>query len=624
MSPKKTKISKINGQGCENCLSRFRIYTTIFMILISSGLVFFRLYALQVRAHDEYKSIASNQHKFKQEILPVRGEIFLREKNNEFPVAVNRELMTAFAVPKEIEDLERATVVVSEALSLDQSEVARKLSKKDDFYEVLKRKLSNHEVEKIRQLKEKGIFLEGENWRYYPSGSLASNVVGYVGYQDKVLEGIYGVERYFEDELQGKSGMLEQERDTFGRWISVGSKSVTPARDGRSIVLTLNHVLQFKAETVLKNAVKRHGADSGKIVISDPYSGQILALASFPTFNPNEYSDVENVSVFRNPIVSDEYECGSVFKTITMAAGLDTGKVTPETTYIDTGQVVEAGFKIKNSDEKSYGEQTMTNVIEKSLNTGAIHVVREVGNQQFIRYVKDFGFGSKSGIELPGEISGNISNLRTNRDIEFYTASFGQGITVTPLQLVMAYGAIANGGELLKSHIIYSIQNSAGEEKKFEKEVERTVISRETANQLTLMLESNVVDGHGKLAGVPGYRVAGKTGTAQIPDKEKGGYLENATTGTFAGFGPVENPVFSMVVIIDYPKDVEWAESTAAPVFGEMSKFMFDYYGIEPTQEYSQKDFEKFTRTHNYLADKKEIEDDDEFDKEENEVEEND
>ena len=612
MSPKGLKKHKEDQQTVGNSLSRFRIYITIVMILVSSGLVFFRLYVLQVRAHEQYKEIASDQHKFRQKILPARGEIFLREKSGLFPVAVNRELMTAFAVPKEIENLERAITFVSEVLNLDRGEVAYKLSKNDDLYEVLKRKLSEEEVQKIKQLDEKGIYLEGEDWRYYPGEDLASHVVGFVGYQDKELEGIYGIERQFENELRGQLGMLEQERDTLGRWISIGSKSVTPARSGNDIILTINHVLQFKAEVALKNAVERHGADGGKIIIIDPYSGQIIALAAVPTFNPNEYSNVEDMGVFRNSIVSDEYECGSVFKAITMAAGLDTGKVTPETTYVDNGQIQEAGFTIQNSDLKAHGVQTMTSVIEKSLNTGAIFVEKQVGNQQFFRYVKDFGFGKKTGIELPSETAGNISNLETNRTIEFYTASFGQGITVTPIQLAMVYGAVANGGEMLKPHVVYSIGKSSKEMHIFEKEIKKTVISKEAANQLTLMLESNVTVGHGKSAGVPGYRVAGKTGTAQIPDKETGGYLENATTGTFAGFGPVDNPVFVMVVIIDYPKDVEWAESTAAPVFGELSKFMFDYFGIEPTEEYIQEELEKFTRTHNYLSDKEEVEENDE------------
>lgn len=581
-----------------------RIYTVIGLILVCGGLVFLKLYSLQVSAHQEYMEYADNQHRLREKILPLRGEIFLREKDGLFLAAINRELSTVFAVPDEIEDAEYVAVKISKILDLEDDQVERKLAKKNDLYEILKRRLSEEEVDKIKEADIKGIYLESEKWRYYPGDQLAAQVIGFVGNNGESLKGQYGIESFFEENLKGSGGMLEQERDTFGRWISVGTKSITPARDGDDIVLTLDHVLQFKTELALKNAVERHGADSGKIVIIEPYSGKIIAMAAYPNFNLNEYQNVEDMSVFKNPIVSNLFECGSVFKPITMVAGLDAGKVEPDTTYVDVGHVIEAGFTIMNSDEKAHGKQTMADVIEKSLNTGAIFVEKEIGNQLFFKYVKDFGFGKKTKLSVSGEVSGNISNLLTNRDIEFYTASFGQGISVTPLQLAMAYAVLANGGDLNKPQIVEKIIQYDGKEKEISQTHTRSVISRRAANQITMMLESNVVNGHGKLAGVPGFRIAGKTGTAQIPDKEKGGYLEDATTGTFAGYGPVENPVFAMVVIIDYPKDVQWAESTAAPVFGELSRFMFDYFGIEPTKDFTSKDLEKFSKTHNYLAEK--------------------
>lgn len=604
------KIDKSRGSVSSNAkqksLPKIRVYLVVFSILIFTGIIIFQLFRLQVKDNLKYANLAKRQHRASQRILPSRGEIFLLQKDGKFSVAVNRELKTIFAIPNEIKDPARIASKIASVLELDEGDVLKKFSKKDDLYEVLKRRSSNELALEVEEMELTGIHIESEYWRYYPGESLASQVVGFVGYRNDELMGQYGIENKFESRLSGQEGMMEQERDVFGRWISIGSKSITPQRDGQDVILTLDHVLQFKAESALKSAVRRHDADSGKVLITNPNTGEILAMAAYPSFNPNEYSEVEDISVFRNALISDEYECGSVFKPVTMAIGLDTDKVTPDTTYIDTGIVVEAGFAIKNSDEKSYKKQTMTQVIEKSLNTGVIFVEREVGNQQFYRYIKDFGFGDMTNITLPGEADGNISNLKTNRNIEYFTASFGQGISVTPLQLIMAYGAMANGGELLKPQIVNSIIDANGVTENSRVEKVRSVISVKTSKEISLMLESNVVNGHGKLAGIPGHRIAGKTGTAQIPDKEKGGYSEDATTGTFAGYGPVENPVFAMLVIIDYPKDVEWAESTAAPVFGELAKVILDYYGIEPTEEYDSKDLEKFAKTHNYLASEKE------------------
>ncbi len=587
-------------------ISKARIYFLIFFVGVCGFLVLARLYNLQVKKAFLYRALADNQHEIKTEIPSKRGEIFLKEKEGFFPVATNQKMATIFAVPNEIdkESADDLAEKLSQILGQEKEIIFQKITKEKSNYSLLKRKITQEEKEKILAVKTKGIYFFEEDWRFYPAGELASQVIGFVGYQDDRLEGMYGVERHFEEELRGEKGILEQEKDAGGRWISIGKKNVIPAKNGADIYLSIDRVIQFKAEMILKNAVDFHEAEGGKLVVMDPQNGKILAMAQAPTFDLNNYSSAWEENIFRNSLVSDVYECGSVFKTFTMAGGLDSGKVSPETTYFDSGQVSEAGFVIKNSDEKSYGEQTMLQVLEKSLNTGVIFVEKQIGNKKFLQYVENFGFGKETGIDLPHEMTGNLSNLKTNRDIEYFTASFGQGITVTPIQLASAYSAVANGGELLKPQIIDRIVYEDGKEEKYEKEFQTKVISKNTANQLALMLENNVINGHGKKASVPGYRIGGKTGTAQIADKQKGGYLEDATTGTFAGFGPIENPRFVIVAIIDYPKGVQWAESTAGPVFGELAKFILEYYGIEPTQEYDEKDIQIFNSYHNYSQEK--------------------
>ncbi len=596
---------KEKGQNNDSREKTFknRINILSFLVLSLFGIVFFRLYFLQVKSYDYYKEQADRQHFFQSTLEPKRGGIFLSEGSGLLPVATNKEMFTAFAVPSILDD-ESAEVLsykVSEILDLDREKVYSRLLKKGDAYEPLKRKISEEEVFKIKELDNEGIQLESESWRYYPNNSLAAQVVGFEGYKNDKKSGLYGVEKSYNDLLLGEKGWLKQEKDAGSRWISIGERFISPAQNGNDLVLSLDYAIQFKAELTLKNAIEKHRAEGGRIIVLDPYSGDILAMAQEPTFDLNNFSEVESPSLYMNSSLANVYECGSVFKAFTMVAGLDAGVIEADSTYVDRGEVQISGYTIKNSEEKVYGEQTMTEIIEKSINTGVIYIEQKLGNDKFLDYVEKFGFGKKTGIELTGELNGNISNLKTNRDIEYYTASFGQGITVTPIQLATAYGTLANGGELVKPKIVKSIIDSKGNEKKIEREVIRKVVSQDASNKVGLMLESNVIKGHGKSAGVPGYRVAGKTGTAQISDKEKGGYIEGSTVGSFAGFGPVDKPKFVMLVVIDDPKDVEWAESTAGPVFGEMAKFLFEHYGIKPTEDYTKGELEKFRKSHNYL-----------------------
>lgn len=580
-------------------ISNWRMHLLFFIFLAIVLIIILRLYTLQITQFTSYKALAEGQHSFFQDLIPKRGEIFMKDKDKLYPAAINRETKMAYAVPKEIENASEAALAIASALQLDAVDLKDRFSNAEDMYEVLKRRLSEEEIDKIKDLKLKGIHLSDESYRYYPSNELAANVLGFVGWRDDKFGGRYGLELYFDEELGGKEGSLFHERDASGRWISVGQKEITQAKNGDTIVLTLDHIVQYQTEKILKNAVDRYGADGGNITVMDSGTGKILAMASYPTFNPNDYAKTEDINAFRNPVVNDAYESGSVFKPITMAAGLDSGKISPDTTYTDTGSVQEAGYTIKNSDLKSNGLQTMTNVLEKSLNTGVIHVEKLLGNKNFADYVKRFGFGEPTGIDLIGEAKGNIKNLNNLKsDIQFFTASFGQGITVTPIQLAAAYSAIANGGTLMKPQMIDKTIHADGSEENMDPQEVRRVISQRAAIQTSQILESVVVNGHGKRAGVPGYRVGGKTGTAQVASTESRGYEEGKSTGSFAGFAPIDNPKFTIVVKLEDPKNVEWAESSAAPAFGELMKFLLEYYNIEPTEEYTQKDLDAFNQYH--------------------------
>lgn len=541
--------------------------------------------------------------------MPKRGEIFVKDGSGYYPVAANKELNMIYAVPKEIEDPGKAAGDIAGILGVDAGELEDKLDQPQGWYAVIAHEIEDDKSNVIKDKRIKGIYLAPENERSYPAGTFASQIVGFVGSDGNKVKGRYGLEAYWDKELEGQEGKLEQERDTGGRWISIGERKITPAVNGSDFYLTIDHTIQYRAEMAIKKSVEKFMADSGSIAVTDPRTGSVLAMASWPTFNPNDFSKVEDMAVFANPIVSETYECGSVFKPITMAGGLDAKLLTPDTTYTDTGAVSEAGYTIKNSDGKANGMQTMTEVLEKSLNTGVIYVEKLMGNLRFLEYVKNFGFGEKTGIDTLGEVSGNITGLKELRNINSFTASFGQGLSVTPLQLTSAFATIANGGEMMKPHLVEKITSGDGKENINEPQEIKRVISKEASLDLTRMLISVVKNGHGKRAGVPGHLVAGKTGTAQIPKKEGGGYEDGAHVGSFAGFAPAFDPKFAMLVKLDNPKNVEWAESSAAPTFGEMAKFMLDYFGVEPTEEYTQKDIETFNATHDvsiYQAEKKE------------------
>ena len=564
----------------------WRMYSLIFFIFFTAFCILAKLFVLQVDKYSTFLALAENQHKSTTELSAKRGEIFLQDEGQLYPLAVNRELQMAYAVPKEMKDIDGTIETLSSILSLDREELRDKFSNPDDMFEILKHKLSDEEVQRIKDAKIAGVYLLGENFRYYPAGELAAQIVGFVGSDGQKQRGMYGLEAYWEKELRGESGFLSQERDSRGRWIPISDRELQETKNGPDLILTINHTVQFEVEKVLKEAMDGFRADSGTIIVMDPKTGKILAMANQPSFNPNEFSTTEDISRFANLAVSQPYESGSVFKAFTLAAGIDSGKINPNTTYTDTGVVKEAGYSIRNSDFKANGVQTMTQVLENSLNTGVIYVEKLMGNKLFADYVQRFGFGQKTGIDIPGEVTGNIKNLSNPRiTINFFTAAFGQGISITPIQLISGYAALANKGVLMKPQIVDKLRYSDGREEEIKPEEVRQVISESSSQQISQMLRSVVVEGHGKRADVPGYLVGGKTGTAQVAKSEAKGYEEGMNIGSFAGFAPVNDPKFVVLVKIVNPKGVQWAESSAAPAFGRVMKFLLEYYKVPPTED---------------------------------------
>lgn len=435
-----------------------------------------------------------------------------------------------------------------------------------------------------KELKIEGIAFYMKSHRFYPENNLAANIVGFVAETENGQSGRYGLEEFFNLELTGVSGYLKGERGGANTMI-VNDREYVKERAGSDLILTMDRGVQHQACKALEAAISKHQAQGGTVIAVHAKTGAILAICSWPSFDPNNYRDVSDISVYNNPAILYQYEPGSVFKVITMAAAINEKKVNPSTTYYDEGQMMISGWPkpIRNSDfstKGAHGVVNMNYVLENSLNTGAIFAMNQIGPEVFANYVKNFGFGEKTGIELGSESPGNIDNLlrKKVREIDAATASFGQGIAVTSLQMLMSYQALANDGVLMKPYIVQSIKHSDNRVEEIKAQAVKQVVSPQTANTMLAMMVNVVQNGHAKAAQIPGYYVGGKTGTAQVAIA--GGYSKDTYIHTFIGVAPIDNPQIVMLTRLDAPKGVRFAESTVVPLWREIADFMMKYYQV--------------------------------------------
>lgn len=594
------KAVRHNGGVSQLFDPRQRLLIVFGFFCVLTLAIVLRLYFMQSVDYEQYADKALRQHSSERALMARRGAISFYDGDGLYPVAVNREYFLAFVSEPDVEDTLRNEVAqrIARELSVKEDDVLAKLSKEGDLYEVVARSITKERMEELREMRIPGLHFEPEIKRFYPGDSLGAHVVGFVGSDGENSRGRYGVESSYEQDLYGESGHVEEFRDARGGWNSVLDRAFSPEQDGSDIVLTIERNLQQMVEKILVEDTEEFDAERGSAIVMEVQTGRIIAMAQVPTFSLNEYGQVDDHSVFSNIAVSDAYESGSVFKTFTLAMGLDASVITPDTTYDDKGFVKADVFTIRNSEDKVYGLQTMTKILEDSINTGVVHVQKLLGNSVFKEYTEQFGFGDQTGIKLPAEAAGNLNNLSDlRRTVEFYTASFGQGITVTPLQLVVAYGALANNGMMMQPYIVDQIISPDGEVITTEPREKRRVISTRASKEISEMLYQVVAGGHAKLADVTGYRVGGKTGTAQVVNPETGKYDEEKKNTTFVGYGPIAGatdpetiPEYVVLVRYDNPRAVEWAATSAAPTFGRIMNVLLDYKDIPPTQEIVEED----------------------------------
>jgi cell division protein FtsI/penicillin-binding protein 2 len=454
-----------------------------------------------------------------------------------------------------------------------------------DVFEVpVAKGLTYDKAEAVRVLGYSGVRLLESATRVYPEGNLAATLLGLVG-QDNI--GLTGLEADLNSVLGGSDGTLTYETDGLGTELATGERSETPPQPGANVVLTIDRYIQSIAEADLQKTIDDHKAAGGSVIVVRPATGEILAMASRPSIDITK-PDLANASqdLFRNRSISDAYEPGSVFKLFTMAAALDLGRVTPGTWWYDTGAANFNGWTIRNWDFSANGDQTVTQILTKSLNTGAAWLSSLCGPTDFYNYVYNFGFGEATGSGLTGDATGEVRTPENDpegwNDVDLATNSFGQGISATPLQVAMGVAAIANGGQLMQPQFVRQIVGPAGTQT-IEPEPVRQVITSDTATTLLQMMgevaryiPTNYLD-------VAGYTVGGKTGTANIAD-ENGGYIPDTYVASFAGVAPLDNPEIAVLVKIDRPKDVPWGSAVAAPVFSDIANKVLPYLGVAPTE----------------------------------------
>jgi len=621
-----------------------------FVFLLSGALVY-KLFSLQIKQVDLYTAMAASQQQVSSQLKPVRGKIYFTENVNGheklYPEATSKDFAVLYAIPKDVLDanwlaeklyeffdkprLEEelktqassSPIIASSTIEGIVSDYVKHLDKPDSLYDSLNNKkvdtehllklysllvsttstpvtagdleLKNYQV--VRKgvtgtdaiIKIPGLDFNITSYRYYPDNGIGSHILGFVSYANGDGVGKYGLEEFFNDELFGKYGTLKSEKSAGGKTIIVNNREYVKPVDGSDLVLTIDRNVEFVACQKLKEAVKKHGASGGSVIVMNPQTGAIIAMCSEPTFDPNNYSEVKDISIYNNPAILYQYEPGSVFKTVTLSIAIDKEKILASTTYTDPGEMMIKGWNkpIRNADFSTHGPHgvvDMNTVLEYSLNTGAIFAMNKVGTKTFADYVKNYGFGEKTGIELGAESSGNINNLLGSnvKEIDAATASFGQGIAATPLQMIMPYQAIANHGVLMKPYVVAAIIRDGKREAVLPKAV-RSVISSKTAATMSAMLVNVVESGHAHKAYIDGYYIGGKTGTAQVASR--GGYSADDYIHTFIGIAPIENPAFVMLTKIDAPKDVMYAEGSALPLWTEIADYMLKYYQVPKTRK---------------------------------------
>lgn len=554
---------------------RLRLVFVFFLFMFFAIIV--KLFFLQVVSFENFAGIAAKQRSVTIPIPAVRGKIFASDGS---PLVINQKAYGLFLEPKKLSEKKRVMEIISKELDIPMASISAKLDDNSLMWISITHKLSEKKKEAIDVYKLNGIGFMDESVRFYPEASMAAHLLGFVGKntsgEDK---GYFGVEGFYDQQLRGKNGSLIQEIDPGGNPILSGDYLRIGQENGRDLKLFLDKTIQFIAENHLAKGIERYGAKGGSVIIMDPKTGGILAMSSFPSYNPADFVKFPS-EYYKNPAVSGSYEPGSTFKVLVMGAAINEGKIKPDTQVNEDGPVEIGGYQIKTWDQKYHGKITMREVLDHSSNVGMVFVEQKLDKDVYLRYIENLGFGSLTGIDLQDETTPEMRKKNKWYEIDYATAAFGQGIAVTPLQMVRSVAALANKGKLMEPHVVKEIILADGNKIPVLPKMIRQVYTPETASILSEMMVSAIDNGETRRLKPPGFRIAGKTGTAQIPIS--GHYDSDKTITSFVGFAPVDDPRFVMLVTLREPTSSPWGSETAAPIFFAIARELFQYLGISP------------------------------------------
>ncbi len=560
-----------------------RVRLISFLVLFVAGMLFIKLYSVQIVHYDDFAERADRQYQKPVDAFN-RGSIFFSDRTGNLISAATLKTGFIIAINPGIIQKNGSLDVIYEKINaitpIEYNDFVQHVGKENDSYEEVKKKVSEEEGKKIAELKLAGVMVFKDKWRYYPGGTLAAHVLGFMGYKGNEIAGRYGLERQYDATLARESNDVYV--NFFAEMFSNLKKTVQKGNEFEGdIVTTIEPRTQAYVENMLKDITNQYGSEKTGAILLNPRNGEVYAMALTPTFDPNNFREEKDVAVFRNDLVESVYEMGSIIKPLTMSVGIDLNKVHASSTYNDLGSVSSDGRTVYNFDKKGRGVITLQYALSKSLNTGFAYIVSRVGNKAIADYFHRFGLGDTTGIDLPNEQSGLLDNLKSPRNIEYITASFGQGIAVSPIEVARAFSAIANGGKIIYPHVVKRTNYRLGLSKEFSAPEPLRIINESTAEEVRKMMVYNVdnslLDGKAKN---PRYSFAAKTGTAQIA--EHGNYAEDRFLHSFVGFLPATDPQFVVFMYTVNPRGVNFASETLAKPFIDLTKFLINYYQIPP------------------------------------------